>query len=404
MMVNIAVLGFGVVGSGVVELIDINHDKIARSAGDEIYVKYILDIRDFKDNPYENRFVKDFAQIENDPEVSVVVETIGGARVAYDFTKRSLMAGKSVVTSNKELVSEHGCELLQIAAQHGASYLFEASVGGGVPILRPIISCLSADEIEEVYGIVNGTTNYILSAMIKDGVSFDDALKDAQRKGYAEHDPSADVDGIDTCRKMCILADLSFGKNIAPSSVPTEGISGVDGLDVSFAQKASASIKLIGRTVKLPGGKIISYVAPHVLLKDNLLANVDGVFNGVVVRGNATGETMYYGKGAGKLPTAAAVISDVIETAKCSCERNLISWEMAGDEIVGEVNELCDRWYIRAEIDADEASVTFGDIEVLGSGAQGTAFLTREMSGYECAEKLDGINAYAVYRVLGDAE
>lgn len=401
-MVNIAVLGFGVVGSGVVELIDINHDKIARSAGEEIYVKYILDIRDFKDNPYENRFVKDFAEIENDPEVSIVVETIGGARVAYDFTKRSLMAGKSVVTSNKELVSEHGCELLGIAAQHGVSYLFEASVGGGVPILRPIISCLSADEIEEVYGIVNGTTNYILTSMIKDGVSFDDALKDAQRKGYAEHDPSADIDGIDTCRKMCILADLSFGKNIAPASVPTQGISGVDGLDVAYAQKASANIKLIGRTVKLPNGKIISYVAPHVLLKDNLLANVDGVFNGVVVRGNATGETMYYGKGAGKLPTAAAVVSDVIESAKCKCGSKLISWDMAGDEIIGEVSDLSDRWYIRAEIDADEASVTFGDIEVLGSEGQGSAFITREMSGTECAEKLESINAFAVYRVLGN--
>lgn len=289
-MINIAVLGYGTVGSGVVELIDLNHDKIARSAGDEVYVKYILDVREFNDSPYADRFVKDFSVIENDGDINIVVETIGGVKVAQEFTRRALSAGKSVVTSNKELVSELGCELVRLAEENNVCYLFEASVGGGVPILHPISACLAGDEIKEIYGIVNGTTNYILTSMIKNGVSFDAALKEAQNKGYAERDPSSDINGLDTCRKICILADLAFGKNIAPSLVKTEGIANVDSADIEYAASVGAHIKLIGRTVLLENGKIISYVAPHVLERENLLSNVDDVFNGIVVRGDATGD------------------------------------------------------------------------------------------------------------------
>ena len=399
-MINVAVLGYGTVGSGVVDLISINHDKIAKSAGDEVYVKYILDVREFKDSPYENRFVKDFATIEADPEVHVVVETIGGVGVAQEFTRRALAAGKSVVTSNKELVSEFGCELVKIAAENGVCYLFEASVGGGVPVLHPLVNCLAGDEIEEVYGIVNGTTNYILTSMIKNGVSFETALREAQEKGYAEKDPTADINGVDTCRKTCILADLAFGKNICPQFVPTEGIAGVSDVDIALAANINAKIKLVGRTAHRPEGTVASYVAPHVLMSDNLLSGVEGVFNGIVVRGNATGETMFYGKGAGKLPTATAVISDVVDTAKVISSGRFLSWDMAGEEAVADPNELENRWYIRAELDADEASVRFGDITVLGCAEGGCAFITGVMSGFRCAELLEDVNASAVYRVL----
>lgn len=399
-MINVAVMGFGTVGSGVVELIHANGERIARGAGDTVRVKYVLDVRDFDNSPYADLFVKDFAVIENDPEVSIVVETIGGVGVAQEFTRRALSAGKSVVTSNKELVSEHGCELLKIAAEKGVCYLFEASVGGGVPILHPISACLAGDEIEEIYGILNGTTNYILTNMFKNGATFDKALAEAQELGYAERDPSADINGIDTCRKTCILADLAFGKNIAPDFVRTEGIAAVSAIDVEHVSTAGASIKLIGRTVRMADGKIAAYTAPHVLMSDNLLVNVEGVFNGIVVRGEATGETMFYGKGAGKLPTATAVISDIIETGKTIGTGAFLGWSEAGEEIIGDTELLENRWYIRANIDFDEAAVRFGQVTMLGCDENGAAFITGAMSGIRCAELLEGIDATTVYRVL----
>lgn len=399
-MIYAAVLGYGTVGSGVVELLDRNRDKIAKGVGDEVAVKYILDVREFPDSPYASLFVKDFAVIEADPEVAVVVETIGGVGVAQTFTRRALEAGKSVVTSNKELVSEFGCELLALGKEHHACYLFEASVGGGVPILHPISVCLNGDELTEVYGIVNGTTNYILTQMIQNGLSFETALRQAQELGYAERNPSADVNGVDTCRKICILADLAFGKNIAPSTVRTEGIADIQMADIAAAASIHAHIKLIGRTVRGEDGRIASYVAPHVLLMENLLAHVEDVFNGIVVKGGATGETMFYGKGAGKMPTATAVVSDICEALRRCRAEAFPHWEMAGEEVLADPDELVNRWYIRANMDHDEAAVLFGDVTVLQTGEDGTAFLTGPMSGFTCAEKLEGVDALAVYRVL----
>jgi len=399
-MINVAVMGFGTVGSGVVELIHVNAERIARSAGDSVRVKYILDVRDFDNSPYADLFIKDFAIIENDPEVSVVVETIGGVGIAQEFTRRALAAGKSVVTSNKELVSEHGCELLKIAREKNVCYLFEASVGGGVPILHPISACLAGDDIDEVYGILNGTTNYILTNMFKNGATFEAALREAQELGYAERDPSADVNGIDTLRKTCILADLAFGKNIAPKYIRAEGITGVSAIDVERVSTAGAAIKLIGRTVRLHDGTVAAYTAPHVLMSENLLVNVEGVFNGIVVRGEATGETMFYGKGAGKLPTATAVISDIIETGKIIKTGSFIGWSEAGEEVIGDPELLENRWYIRANIDFDEAAVLFGQVTMLGCDENGAAFITGSMSGIRCAELLEGVDAVTVYRVL----
>ena len=399
-MINVAVMGYGTVGSGVVELLHSNHDRISRSAGDSVRVKYILDIRDFSDSPYAELFVKDFALIESDPEVSVVVETIGGVGMAQEFTRRALAAGKSVVTSNKELVSEHGCELTRIARENNVCYLFEASVGGGVPILHPISACLAGDDISEIYGILNGTTNYILTNMFKNGSTFEKALSEAQEKGYAERDPSADINGIDTCRKTCILADLAFGKNIAPKYVHAEGIANVNAIDVERVSSAGAAIKLIGRTVKMADGTIAAYTAPHVLMSENLLVNVEGVFNGIVVRGEATGETMFYGKGAGKLPTATAVIADIVEVGKVISIGAFPGWSEAGEEVIGDPDLLEDRWYIRANMDHDEAAVRFGQVTMLGCDENGAALITGSMSGLRCAELLEGVDAITVYRVL----
>ena len=264
-MVNVAILGFGTVGSGVAEVLTTNGGLIDRRVDDLVRLKYILDVRDFPDSPYKDLFVKDFAAIENDPELNVVVETIGGATIALDFTTRALKAGKSVVTSNKELVATHGYELLQLAKANGCSYLFEASVGGGIPILRPLTSCLAANELEQVTGILNGTTNYILTRMIRAGLTFDQALAEAQANGYAEKDPTADVDGHDACRKICILAALAFGRHVYPDQVPTQGIRGVTLEDVAYADSVGCKIKLLGRAIRQPEGKVCAFVSPQSL-------------------------------------------------------------------------------------------------------------------------------------------
>ena len=255
-MIYAAILGFGTVGSGVAEVMTVNAQQIARSAAEEIRVKYIVDIRDFPDSPYKDLFVKDFSVIENDPEVRVVVETIGGTTIAYDYTKRALLAGKSVITSNKALVAKHGFELLSIAKEKNVNYLFEASVGGGVPIIRPLSQCLAANKLQEIAGILNGTTNYILTQMIQKGDTFENALKQAQEKGYAERDPSDDINGNDTCRKICILAALSFGHHVYPEQVPTQGITGVTSEDVQNAAKAGCRVKLLGRALQMEDGKV----------------------------------------------------------------------------------------------------------------------------------------------------
>ncbi|MDR0838790.1 MAG: homoserine dehydrogenase [Oscillospiraceae bacterium] len=348
-MYGIAILGFGVVGSGVAEVLDKNSDRIARGASRGLELKYIVDVRDFPDSPYRNLLIKDFSVVENDPDVHVVVETIGGVGVAQDFTRRALKAGKSVVSSNKELVAQHGCELLALAKENGVNYLFEASVGGGIPILRPITQCLAANKINEIYGILNGTTNYILTSMIKDGASFDDALRQAQANGYAEADPTSDIDGIDACRKICILADLSFGRHMNPEWVKTVGIRAVTADDVAYAAQSGYKIKLLGRAVSNDDDTVSAYVAPHLVPTENLLAGVEGVMNGIVVRGNAIGDVMFYGAGAGKLPTASAVVADIIDAAKHEHSRKLISWDEGAPDMMRDSALLESRWYVRTE-------------------------------------------------------
>ena len=400
-MVNVAILGFGVVGSGVAEVLATNSEKITRSAAQEINLKYILDVRDFPDSEFKDCFVKDFAIIESDPSVQVVVETIGGASVAYEFTKRAIMSGKNVVTSNKELVAKYGFELLELAREQNVNYLFEASVGGGIPIIRPISQCLAANELNELYGILNGTTNYILSQMIQNGVSFDNALKEAQEKGYAEANPSADINGTDSCRKICILASLSFGRHVYPDNVPTEGITGVSHTDVEFAKSAGCKIKLLGRAIRREDGKVACYVAPHLINETNLLANVEGVFNGIVVRGNAIGEVMFYGAGAGKLPTASAVVADIIDASKHAQTRKYLSWQNSSIEEQFDPAAIENRWYIRAK-KGSEAAKALGNTEVIcfDGASDETAFVTEKMSKAVLEQKLASAHVLSAFRVL----
>ena len=315
-MVQVAVMGHGVVGSGVVEVLENHRESIAKRAKEEINIKYILDIRDFPDSPYADKFTKSFDDILNDEEVKVVAEVMGGVNPAYDFTKKLLLAGKSVVTSNKELVATKGAELLQIAKDNNVNYLFEASVGGGIPIIRPISQCLAANDVVEIAGILNGTTNFILTKMIKENMSFEDALKMAQQLGYAERNPEADVEGHDACRKIAILASLTYGKHIYPELVHTTGISAIALEDVAYASAWGGVIKLIGQVKALDDGTVDICVEPMFIERSSQLAGIDDVFNGILVRGDATGDVVFYGKGAGKLPTASAVVADIIDCVK----------------------------------------------------------------------------------------
>lgn len=403
-MVNVAILGFGTVGSGVAEVLTTNGSLIDQRTHDLVRLKYILDVRDFPDSPYRDCFVKDFAVIENDPEVDIVVETIGGATVALDFTTRALKAGKSVVSSNKELVATHGYDLLQLAQANGVSYLFEASVGGGIPILRPLMSCLQANELNEVTGILNGTTNYILTRMIKAGLTFEQALKEAQDNGYAEKDPTADVEGHDACRKICILAALSFGQHVYPDQVPTQGIRGVTLADVAYADSCGYKIKLLGRARRLEDGKVCAFVAPHLVNGSNPLAGVEDVFNAIAINGNAIGDAMFYGRGAGKLPTASAVVADVIDIAKDLKRDFHNQWGPGSRELVVAPDILASRWYVRVEDSLSHARQLFGEIQPLARGgapAGEIAFLTGEMTEPEVQEKLAGLKIGTLLRVLG---
>ena len=402
-MVNVAILGFGTVGSGVAEVLTTNEKLIDQRVDDLVRLKYILDVRDFPGSPYKDLFVKDFSVIENDPDVDIVVETIGGAKIALDFTTRALKAGKSVVTSNKELVATHGYDLLQLAKEHGCSYLFEASVGGGIPILRPLTSCLAANELSQVTGILNGTTNYILTRMIKAGLTFDQALKEAQANGYAEKDPTADVDGHDACRKICILAALAFGQHVYPDQVPTEGIRGVTLEDVAYADSCGYKIKLLGRCLRQPEGKVCAFVAPHLVDGENPLAGVEDVFNAIAVTGNAIGDVMFYGRGAGKLPTASAVVADVIDIAKDLKRDRRNGWGPGAPDLVVSPDGLASRWYVRASMTVEQARAACGDIQPLARGgapAEETAFLTGEMTAPELKARLAGVETGSVFRVL----
>ena len=338
-MINVAVMGHGTVGSGVVEVLMGHENSIADKVSDQIKVKYILDLREL---PAElaDKHVRDFSVIENDPEVDIVVETMGGVGAALEFTRRALMAGKSVVTSNKEVVASHGYELTQLAKEKGVCYLFEASVGGGIPIIRPLSQCLAANDILELRGILNGTTNYILTRMIRAGLSFEEALAEAQERGYAERDPSADILGHDACRKICILSAIAFGRHIYPDQVPTKGITDITLADVDYAAAAGKKIKLLGRAIRQQDGKVCACVEPHLVDESNPLSGVEDVFNAIAVRGDAVGDVMFYGRGAGKLPTASAVAADVIDIASHQGHRKVVSWAAGGEDTVGGINEL----------------------------------------------------------------
>ncbi|UOO38506.1 homoserine dehydrogenase [Oscillospiraceae bacterium CM] len=399
-MFDIAILGFGTVGSGVLEVIEKNSDMITQNAGQEIRVKYIVDVRDFSGTPYEKLVVKDFAVVENDADVRLVVETIGGAGVAYDFTRRSLLAGKSVVTSNKELVAKHGFELTQLAREKNVNYLFEASVGGGIPIIRPLTQCLAANKINEIYGILNGTTNYILTEMVKNGVSFDAALRDAQQKGYAEANPEADIKGHDVCRKICILSALCFGRHVYPDQVPTEGIEAVTLDDINFASGIGYKIKLLGRAVSLDGDCISAYVAPHLVGDDNMISGVEGVMNGIFVRGNAIGDVMFYGAGAGKLPTASAVVADVIDASKHIGSRKWLSWSEGDPDLIADPALLESAWYVRAAADADTVRRAVGAVTIIGERAGETAFTTAVMNKMKADDLLKKLSVRAAFRII----
>lgn len=401
-MAKVAILGLGTVGSGVAEVLTKNADSIARKAGEPVEVKYILGRHDYPDSPFRDLVVTDFSIIENDPEVTVVAECIGGTGAARDYTLRALKAGKSVVTSNKEVVAECGDEFFAIAREKNLNYLYEASVGGGIPIIRPLGSCLAANEITEIYGILNGTTNYILTKMIKEGLSFDTALAQAQEKGYAEADPTADVEGFDACRKICILASLSFGRHIYPAQVPTQGITGITSEDVALAEAAGMKIKLLGRAVRQEDGKVVAYVAPHLIPEDQQLAGVEDVFNGIVVRGDAIGDVMFYGRGAGKLPTASAVSADIIDAVKHKERRQNMDWDLGGDDVVGDFTALPLRWYIRTEERDVRIGTVFGDVETVSApGMLGeTAVFTAPLTKKELDRKLEDFHALTCLPVL----
>ena len=398
-MYGIAILGFGVVGSGVAEVLDKNADRVSKNAGKELRLKYILDVRDFPDSPYADKMIRDFSVIENDPEVRVVAETIGGVGVAQEFTRRALAAGKSVVTSNKELVAKFGCELIKLAEEKGVNYLFEASVGGGIPILRPIIQCLAANRITEIYGILNGTTNYILTQMIKEKLPFDTALSQAQAAGYAEADPTSDIDGIDACRKISILADLTFGRNLEPDWIKTVGIRTVTAQDVKLAAMGGFKIKLLGRAVQDDDGLISAYVAPHLVPYDNMLAGVEGVMNGIIVRGNALGDAMFYGAGAGKLPTASAVVADIIDAAKHEKLRKLVSWDDGDYAMMRDSKELKSRWYVRLAAN-DENSASFTAEQKLGETDGYAGYILPKVSKVAIDAALAGLEVLTLFRIL----
>lgn len=398
-MINVAVMGHGTVGSGVVEVLLKNHDSITKKAGEEINIKYVLDLREFPDSPLHDRFIKDFSIIEKDPEVKVVVECMGGLHPAYDFVKACLLAGKSVATSNKELVAEKGAELLRIAKDKNVNFLFEASVGGGIPIIRPLNQCLAANEVYEIAGILNGTTNFILSKMIHEQMSFDDALALAQKLGYAERDPSADIEGADACRKICILASLAFGKHVYPDQVHTEGITKITLEDVEYASNYGGVVKLLGRVKKLDDGRLSVMVSPAIVERSGQLAGVEDVFNAILVRGDAIGDVVFYGRGAGKLPTASAVVADVIDCAKHVNRRKLLFWEDKADGYIADYLEVPTRFYVRLSAQNPMEALAaireaFGEVQRLsrpGAPDDELAFVTGEEPEGELRGKLDAL-------------
>lgn len=390
-MIKIAILGYGTIGSGVVEVLDTNQESIAKRAGDEIEVKYILDLRDFPGDPMEGKVIHDYNIIAEAPEIQVVVEAMGGVEPAYTFVKRALLSGKSVTTSNKALVAKHGAELIAIAKEQGINFLFEASVGGGIPIIRPLNSSLTADEIQEITGILNGTTNYMLSKMTFEGLEFDDVLKDAQSRGYAEADPTADIEGYDACRKIAILTSLVCGQQVDFEEIYTEGITKITAVDIRYAKAMGRVIKLLATSRKTEEG-YCAMVAPFLLSQEHPLYNVNDVFNAIFVHGNVLGDAMFYGSGAGKLPTASAVVADIVDIAKHLNKHILISWSSKKMDLV-DSKKAESRFFVRSSKGEEEIQNVFGDVEFIkAEGISGeTGFLTGKMTEETFAKKADGL-------------
>ena len=389
-MAKVAIMGYGTVGSGVYDIIKTNSDKLSRSAnGESVDIKYILDIRDFDDHPEKELFTKEFNDILNDDEVSVVAEVMGGLHPAYEFTKSLLEAGKSVVTSNKELVATYGTELLEIARGKNVNYFFEASVGGGIPIIRPMHQCLTANNILKIAGILNGTTNYILDQMIRKGKTFETALKDAQNNGFAERNPAADIEGHDACRKIAILASLASGKMIDYNDIDTDGITNITLDDVKYAAAMDSVIKLTGYAQFDENGKVYSIVSPMVIKNSSPLAGVDGVFNAIMVTGDCVGDVMFYGKGAGKLPTASAVVADVVDAVKHSDRSKKIFLEKPAENIMADIDSKKFEYFVRTTDSAENVQKIFGKCEFVDNIIDNeSAFVTSPLTKSEVEEKL----------------
>jgi len=398
-MIQVAVMGYGTVGSGVVEVIEKNKAEINKKSGEDVNIKYILDLRDFPGDPYADKVVHDVEQILNDPEVKIICETMGGIKPAYDFTKRALLAGKSVCTSNKELVAAHGPELIQIAHEHKCNYLFEASVGGGIPIIRPLNYSLTAEKIDAITGILNGTTNYILTKMEREGADFDSVLKEAQDKGYAERNPEADVEGYDACRKIAILSSLMCGKNVKYQDIYTEGITKITEADFVYAKAMGKTIKLLAQSKEVDGN-MYAMVAPFMISYDHPLSMVNDVFNAVCVHGNMLGDSMYYGRGAGKLPTASAVVSDVVDCARHIGKVIMCFWDNEDVELTG-IEKASRRFFVRvSEQKEKEALHIFERASVIEADVPGEfAFVTDRMTEKEFNEKAEMVGIISRIRI-----
>lgn len=398
-MIQVAVLGYGTVGSGVVEVIEKNKAEINKKSGEELNVKYILDLRDFPGDPYEDKVVHDVNMILDDPEVKIICETMGGLKPAYDFTKKALSLGKSICTSNKELVAAHGPELIRVAHENKCNYLFEASVGGGIPIIRPLNYSLTAEKIDAITGILNGTTNYILTKMDREGADFEAVLKEAQEKGYAERNPEADVEGYDACRKIAILSSLMCCKNVKYEEIYTEGITKITATDFVYARAMGRTIKLLAQSKEVDG-KLFAMVAPFMISRDNPLYMVNDVFNAVCVHGNMLGDSMYYGKGAGKLPTASAVVSDVVDCARHIGKVIMCFWDDE-DVKVSDVSEARRAFFVRVDVAKEKEAIdAFKSVRVIEADVEGEfAFVTDVMSEKEFNEKADAVGIISRIRM-----
>ena len=397
---KIAVMGYGTIGSGVVDVLRINKEKITKRAGEPVDVKYILDLREFPGDPMEDKIVHDYAVIKNDPEIAIVVEAMGGVEPAYTFAKQALESGKHFATSNKALIAEKGAELIRIAKEKNVNCMFEASVGGGIPIIRPLNSCLTADEIEEITGILNGTTNYMMTKMSNEGLEFEDVLKDAQEKGYAEKDPSADIEGYDACRKIAILTSLVCGQQVDFNDIHTEGITKISATDIKYAKQMGRVIKLLASSKKTENG-YSAMVAPFLLSPEHPLYNVNDVFNAIFVHGNVLGDAMFYGSGAGKLPTASAVVADIVDIAKHLNRNIMIEWSSKKLELV-DYKKAENVFFVRTTADKAKIESVFGNVEFVEvEGITGEiGFVTTSMKEDTFATKAAGLgNVLSVIRV-----